>query len=198
MIRIVHKVVLQKLKISADNLNMKKAGILSGIFIAVLASTLFAFVTFGSYAPAFIVSDGNDIILDSSSLQGKVIVGFYEDRDQIEKNRLLKNVLIKYYADNLAVSVKNVFMLSVIDASPANFITKPIWKRTFIKNSQLNKVTVYGDWDGSMKGSYGFEEDESTFMIIDKKGVIRYICSGKVPEKYFEGIKEMISRLCQE
>jgi len=163
-----------------------------------MASGAFALVAAGSRSPGFNVTDGNDNALDSNSLRGKVIVGFYEDRDRIEKNTPLKNMLKDYYNDNLAVSAKNVFMLSVIDATPANFITRPIWKRTFIKNTELNKVSVYGDWDGSMKTAFGIPDDESTFMIIDKKGVIRYICSGKVPEKYFAGIKELIGRLCLE
>ncbi len=163
-----------------------------------LSSFIWALVETGQYAPVFTVSDGNDVVLNSDTLKGKVIVGFYEKRDTIEKNKQLKTVLQKYYYDNLDISSKNVFMLSVIDATPANFITRPIWKKSFIRNSEQNKVTVYGDWDGAMKEAYGMPDNESVFILIDKKGVIRYICPGKVPERYFNGIKELIGRLCLE
>jgi predicted transcriptional regulator len=180
---------------------MKKNIILTvavGILVIFLSSFIWAFMQTGMRAPGFNVSDGNDIQLDSDSLIGKVIAGFYENRDEIEKNKQLKTVLQKYYFDNLEVSSKNVFMLSVIDASPANFITRPIWKKKFIKNTEQNRVNVYGDWDGSMKQVYGLPDDESIFIMIDKKGIIRYIYPGKVPEKYFNGIKDLIGRLCLE
>jgi hypothetical protein len=169
------------------------------IIAGLLVSTfLFASVQAGMHAPRFNVSDGNDVLMDSEALKGKVIVGFYESRDQIEKNKQLKAGLQKYYFDNLDVSSKNVFMLSVIDAMPANFITRPIWKKKFIKYSEQNRLTVYGDWDGSMKQAYGMPDDESVFILIDKKGIIRYIYPGRVPENYFTGLKDLIGRLCLE
>ncbi len=179
---------------------MKKGIILSVVVLSFLlvSSLVWALVQTGSPAPEFNVSDGNDVVLNSDTIKGKVIVGFYEQKDQIEKNRQLKTVLQKYYYDNIAISSKNVFMLSVIDATSANFITRPIWKKGFIRNSEQNNVTVYGDWDGDMKEAYGMPDNESVFILIDKKGIIRYIYSGKVPEKYFTGIKDLIGRLCLE
>ena len=172
--------------------------VVTGILLIFISSFCWAFLQAGIRAPRFIVSDGNNVTLDSDSLKGKVIVGFYEGRDQIEKNKQLKAVLVKYHFDNLEGSSKNGFMLSVIDASPANFITRPIWKKNFIKNTELNRVNVYGDWDGAMKRSYGMPDDESIFIMIDKKGIILYIYPGRVPEKYFDGIKDLIGRLCME
>jgi predicted transcriptional regulator len=169
--------------------------IISGLIVS---SFVWAFVQTGTRAPRFNVSDGKNVMMDSESLKGKVIAGFYEGRDQIEKNKQLKAVLQKYYFDNLEVSSKNVFMLSVIDATPANFITRPIWRKGFIRNSEQNRLTVYGDWDGSMKHAYGLPDDESVFILIDKKGIIRFIYPGKVPENYFTGIKDLIGRLCLE
>ena len=163
-----------------------------------LSQALWALAAIGTKAPEFSVSDGNDVQLNSAALKGKVIVGFYEDRDQKEKNKPLKIVLEKFYNDNLSISSNNVFMMSVIDATPANFITRSVWKKNFMKYSQLNRVTVYGDWDGSMKQAYDIPDGESTFIVIDKKGVIRYICAGSFPEKYFDGIKGLIGRLCLE
>jgi predicted transcriptional regulator len=171
------------------------AAVISGLLVS---SIIWAFIQAGMLAPRFNVSDGNDIHLDSDSLKGKVIAGFYENRDQLEKNKPLKDVLQKYYFDNLEVSSNNVFMLSVIDASPSNFITRPVWKKKFIKNTELNRVNVYGDWDGAMKRAYGLPDDESVFILIDKKGIIRYIFPGKIPEKYFTGIRDLIGRLCLE
>lgn len=177
----------------------RKILLLTAMIVPCLAASLLcAYVQTGSPAPGFRVSDGDDETLDSASLGGKVVVGFYESRDRIEENAQLKTVLRKYYSDNIDISAKNVFMLSVIDCSPANFMTRPIWKRGLVKNSEQNGLTVYGDWDGSMKQVYGMPDDESIFLLIDKKGVIRYIYPGKVPEKYFNGIKDLTGRLCLE
>jgi predicted transcriptional regulator len=49
-----------------------------------------------------------------------------------------------------------------------------------------------------MKQAYGLPDDESILIMIDKKGIIRYIYPGKVPEKYFTGIKDLIGKLCLE
>jgi peroxiredoxin len=181
------------------NLFMKKIKLsaLAAVMISLLFSSfIWASAEPGKYAPGFTVSDGNDAMLDSDTLKGKVIVGFYEGRDTIEKNKQLKIFLQKYYYENIAISSKNVFMLSVIDATPANFITRPLWKKGFIRNSEQNRVTVYGDWDGSMKEAYGMPGNESVFILIDKNGIIRYIYPGKVPEKYFNAIKDLIGGLC--
>lgn len=185
---------------AADKLimNRKAFFIIAAITSCLTASALWSYVQTGSPAPEFRVSDGNGVSLDSSSLRGKVIVGFYESRDKIEENAQLKAVLKKYYSDNIDISAKNVFMLSVIDCSPANFMTRPIWRKGLVRNSEQNGLTVYGDWDGSMKQAYGMPDDESVFLLIDKKGVIKYIYPGRVPEKYFGGIKDLTGKLCME
>jgi len=47
-----------------------------------------------------------------------------------------------------------------------------------------------------MKEAYGMPGNESVFILIDKNGIIRYIYPGKVPEKYFNAIKDLIGGLC--
>jgi hypothetical protein len=64
-----------------------------GILVIFLSSIIWAFAQTGIRAPRFNVSDGNEIQLDSESLNGKVVAGFYENRDETQKNKQLKTVL---------------------------------------------------------------------------------------------------------
>ena len=49
-----------------------------------------------------------------------------------------------------------------------------------------------------MKGAFDFPGEESTFIIIDKKGIVRYIWSGKVPASEFAKIKEILKKFSIE
>lgn len=175
---------------------MKKI-ILIGCFI-LITTYFFAMLPVGSAAPAFSVADGNEIQLHSHQLKGKVVVGFYETRETSDKNNALKNMLNVFYKQAERENPALVFKLAVIDATSANAFTRWIWRKKMRGKSEEIKITVYGDWDGKMKRSFGFPEDESTFLIIDKKGIIRYVYSGLVPQSEYTKIKEIITQCFQQ
>jgi hypothetical protein len=85
----------------ADNAFMNRRVLLSAAVIIsglLVSSLVWALVQTGTPAPRFNVSDGNDMMLNYDMLRGKVIVGFYEDRDQIEKTnssrQFSKNIIL--------------------------------------------------------------------------------------------------------
>lgn len=148
-----------------------------------------------SNMPHFKVMDANKRQLNSVALKGKVIVLFYEARGETEVNRPLKNMLNGYYKSNICITGKSVVRLAVVDASPANAFTRWIWRRKMRSASAREGITVYGDWDGSMRKSFNIREGTAVFMIIGKCGIIRYRRQGQVSSSDFGKIKEILIKI---
>jgi len=158
----------------------------------------FALIQVNTKAPDFRIMDGNDRWLTLDDLKGKVVIGFYEHRSAIEKNQRLKDELHEYKKQWSQYSEGNSFSLAVVDANEANLFSKWVWEKKFREKSRELGITVYGDWDGSMKKAYGIPAEESVFMIIDKKGILRYCYAGRVPGVKFGHIREMIRTLVRQ
>lgn len=158
----------------------------------------FALIQVNTKAPDFRIMDGNDRWLTLDDLKGKVIIGFYEHRSSVEKNQRLKDELNEYKKQWSQYSEGNSFSLAVVDASEASLFSKWVWKKKFREKSRELGITVYGDWDGSMKKAYGIPAEESVFMIIDKKGILRYRYADRVPGKNFGNIRKMIRTLVRQ
>ena len=149
----------------------------------------------GSSMPSFSVESGDGSILTSDRAHGRVVVMFYESRDAVEVNRGLKNTLNRFARESGSALMSKVLILPVVDCSPANFISRPIWKGKLETNSKKEGRTIYGDWDGTMISSFGLAADQSNFLIIDPGGVIRYARSGQVPASEFEAIKKLLTEI---
>jgi peroxiredoxin len=172
---------------------MKK--ITLSILLALLTISAFPLINAGIKMPDFKVMDGNEKWLNSNELKGKVITIFYEDKDKVKENRELKKYLNKYYDENISITEKNVVRLAVIDASPSNALTRWIWRRKMRNASVEEKLTVYGDWDASMRKSFEIPEEAIAFLIVDKKGIIRYTKIGKIQNTEFDKIKQLLTEV---
>ncbi|MBI4642705.1 MAG: redoxin domain-containing protein [Deltaproteobacteria bacterium] len=154
--------------------------------------------TLGKRAPDFQVESGDNQTLSLDMIRGKVIVLFYESRNVIKKNIKLKNELKRLYLAQPANIQKDIFRLVVIDCSEAYWPTTPIWKSKLKEHSRKEGFTIYGDWNKRMFADYHMKREESNFLIIDKRGVIRYSAAYKVENSQFEKIKGVLSSLVQE
>jgi len=56
-------------------------------------------------------------------------------------------------------------------------------------------ITLYGDWDGRMARDYQMKENESNFLIIDRKGIIRYVSFGRITDEQFQEIEKLLDIL---
>jgi peroxiredoxin len=182
---------------------MRKIGKIS-LLIAVLvwlgALSLKAwasFLTKGKPAPNFVVKSGDDQRLSLNMIRGKVIVLFYEFRHSLGQNHELKDVLKRFYRAQPANIQKDVFRLVVMDCSKSVWPTTLLWKNGLREHSVEEGFTIYGDWTGKMLKSYHMKPEESNFLIIDKRGIIRYTATGKVNPSQFEKIKELLLTLVQ-
>lgn len=172
--------------------------------MAIFLSIFFTAVSFGegskigTVAPSFKVKSGNGKELTLDMVKGKVIVIFYETKDVVEKNRKLKNELNKFYDEWSDTVKENIVWLPVINCSSAFWPFTGIWKSKLMENSKKERITIYGDWDGKMFSDYKMKDEESNVVIIDKKGIIRYIADGKVEDKEINKIKELLKELGNE
>ena len=56
-------------------------------------------------------------------------------------------------------------------------------------------ITLYGDWDGRVAKDYQMKDDESNFLIIDRKGIIRCVSFGRITDEQFQDIEKLLDIL---
>jgi hypothetical protein len=157
-----------------------------------------AYLTSGKPAPNFLVKSGDSRKLSLDMVRGRVVVLFYESRHVIKKNIELKNELKRLYQAQPKEIKRDIFRLVVIDCSEAIWATLPIWKRQLQANSRKEGFTIYGDWDRTMFKDYQMKAEDSNFLIIDKKGFIRYAAVGRIDPGQFDRIREILQTLAQQ
>ena len=144
-------------------------------------------------APSFSLVSGDNKKLTLDMLRGKVVVLFYATRDTIEVNDALQHYLDTLYAAQPQNIQNQIYRLLVLNAMEATAVTT--WKEKLNETSAKLKVTIYGDWTGGMFAAYRMRDNDSNFVIIDKKGVVRFAASGKIADSRFEAIKKLLLEL---
>ena len=144
-------------------------------------------------APSFSLVSGDNKKVSLDMLRGKVVVLFYATRDTVEVNDALQRYLDALYAAQPQNIQNQIYRLLVVNAMEATAVTT--WKEKLSETSAKLKVTVYGDWTGGMFAAYRMRDNDSNFVIIDKKGVVRFAASGKIPNSRFEAIKKLLLEL---
>lgn len=144
-------------------------------------------------APSFSLVSGDNKKLTLDMLKGKVVALFYATRDTVEVNNELQNYLDTLYAAQPQNIQSQIFRLLVVNAMEATSLT--VWKEKLRETSAKLKVTIYGDWSGGMFAAYRMRDNDSNFVIIDKKGVVRFAASGKIADSRFEAIKKLLLEL---
>ena len=86
-----------------------------------------------------------------------------------------------------------IFRLLVLNTMEATSLTA--WKEKLSETSTKLGITIYGDWSGGMFAAYRMRDNDSNFVIIDKKGIVRYAASGRIAASRFEAIKKLLLEL---
>jgi peroxiredoxin len=147
----------------------------------------------GEPAPSFSLESGNNQKLTLDMLRGKVVVLFYATRDTVEVNDALQHYLDRLYAAQPEKIQKQIFRLLVVNAMEATALTT--WKEKLRETSQKLKITIYGDWTGDMFAAYRMRDNDSNFIIIDKRGIVRFAASGRIDSSRFGAIKKLLLKL---
>jgi len=169
----------------------------AGIF---LFSTAYALLDSGSSAPEFEVSSGEGTGINMGTLKGKVVTIFYETKDKevVEKNRHIKKELNLFYRQQSDSIQRQISRVAIIDCRKAFWPFKKIWKKNLVENSLKEGLTIYGDWDGIFAKNYQTADGETNFIVIDKKGVIRFSKTGMIEKNETGKIKMLLEILLKE
>ena len=144
-------------------------------------------------APSFSLVSGDNKKLSLDMLKGKVVVLFYATRDTVQVNDDLQHYLDTLY-DAQPQNIQNqIFRLLVVNAMEATSLTA--WKEKIRETSAKLKITIYGDWTGGMFAAYRMRDNDSNFVIIDKRGIVRFAASGRINNSRFEAIKKLLLEL---
>jgi peroxiredoxin len=144
-------------------------------------------------APSFSLVSGDNKKLSLDMLRGKVVVLFYATRDTVQVNDALQHYLDALY-DTQPQNIQNqIFRLLVVNAMEATSLTA--WKEKLMETSEKLKITIYGDWTGGMYAAYRMRDNDSNFVIIDKRGIVRFAASGRIASSRFEAIKKLLLQL---
>ena len=122
---------------------------------------------------AFEVESGDGQKLSHRDLTGGVAVIMYERKEDVEKNRPLKDALNRL-AKRQAGRAARWKAVPIVDTSSDNFITRPIWRRQLRKNSAKEGLTIYGDWDGTAAKALQVDRRDVNVLVTDSKGTVRY------------------------
>ena len=144
-------------------------------------------------APSFSLVSGDNKKLTLDMLRGKIIVLFYATRETVHVNDDLQHYLDALY-DTQPQNIQNqIFRLLVVNTMEATSLTA--WKEKLIETSTKLKITIYGDWTGGMYAAYRMRDNDSNFVIIDKRGIVRFGTSGRIDNSRFEAIKKLLLKL---
>jgi predicted transcriptional regulator len=144
-------------------------------------------------APSFSLVSGDNKKLTLDVLRGKIIVLFYATRDKVKVNEDLQHYLDTLY-DAQPTNIQNqIFRLLVVNTMEATSLSA--WKEKLVETSAQLKITIYGDWTGGMFAAYRMRDNDSNFVIIDKRGIVRFAASGRIANSRFEAIKKLLLEL---
>ena len=146
----------------------------------------------GSRLPSFSVLSGDGKTCNLSTTKGKLTIIFYETRYSVKQNEPLKDLLKAFFREQPDEVRERVVRLPVIDCTASFYGVRGFWQRSLIEHSKIEGLTIYGDWDGSMKRDLGLKDGDTNFLVVDKSGIVRYHFTGKISEDSYGWIKAML------
>ena len=144
-------------------------------------------------APSFSLISGDNKKVSLDMLRGKVVALFYATRETVKVNDELQHYLDALYKAQPQNIQNQIFRLLVLNTMEATSLTA--WKEKLSETSTKLGITIYGDWSGGMFAAYRMRDNDSNFVIIDKKGIVRFAASGKIANSRFEAIKKLLLEL---
>lgn len=174
---------------------MKRIPVAIALLLGWSAIAAFALPKEGQKAPAFTVTSGDDRALSLEQLRGRVVILFYEDKDDVEKNRKLKEDLNRFYREQTDTVRAQVARVPVIDCRNLVWPITVVWRKNLVANSKKEGLVIYGDWNGEFAAAYGIVPDETQLIIIDQAGRVRYARAGLAKEKEIATIENLLSEL---
>ena len=133
-------------------------------------------------APDFLLKDQHGRTFNLRELEGQLVVIIARNKKGESQNHLWNIKIREKYGDRITI-------LGVADLRSVPFFMKDKIKENFKKY----KNSILLDWDGKVADAYGFNENISNIILIDKKGYIRFIYSGNITEKAVDSLFRAIN-----
>ncbi len=137
-----------------------------------------------SKAPDFSLPDQRDRLVSLRGFEGKVVVLVASDKEGMKQNPAWRKAIADRYGDR-------VVRQGVADVRKVPFFLKGSYKRNFQKDPE----SIVLDWQGDIFKVYGFAENVSNLVLIDKEGFVRYRHSGSAEPGAVDDLFRTIDRL---
>lgn len=128
----------------------------------------------GSIIPDFQVESGDGSKLTREEVKDHIVFIFYDHKDTFARNNEFKTELHKEYLELSSEEQDALKIVQIIDCSEASFLNKYFYKKSMISSSRKYGFTIWGDWDGSIKRSFRFQDKGSYLLIADTLGKVIY------------------------
>ena len=149
----------------------------------------------GKPAPLFTVESGDGRRLTLDMVKGRVTVIFYETKEASRRNSDAKDRLNHLYDRQDEKTKQSIVRVPVFNCSRVFWPISLVWKESLRKHSKRVGMTLYGDWDGLMGRDYQMKDNESNVVLIDRRGTIRYASYGRITDRQFAEIEELLDNL---
>ena len=120
---------------------------------------------------------------------------FYETKDASRRNSDVKDRLNALYDRQDEETRQSIVRVPVFNCSRVFWPISLVWKESLRKHSKRVGMTLYGDWDGRMGLDYRMKDNESNVVLIDRRGTIRYASYGRITDRQFVEIEELLDKL---
>ena len=149
----------------------------------------------GKPAPSFIVESGDGRRLSLDMVKGRVTVIFYETKEASRRNSDVKDRLNDLYDRQDERTRQSIVRVPVFNCPLVFWPVSLVWKESLKKHSKRVDITLYGDWDGRMGRDFQMKDNESNVVLLDRRGTIRYASYGRITDRQFADIEELLDRL---
>jgi predicted transcriptional regulator len=160
------------------------------LFIALTVLSTFALEAEQSIlnekAPYFLLHDQYNRAFTMRQCRGTVVVLLAGNREGSKQNHEWGARIAERYRNRVVI-------IGIADVRSAPFFMKGRIKNNFKKE----KVRVLLDWKGEVFKKYGLTDNGSNIILIDKSGVVRFLCSPGTEagacEALFKEIDQLLS-----
>ena len=120
---------------------------------------------------------------------------FYETKEASRRNSDAKDRVNDLYDRQDEETRQSIVRVPVFNYSRVFWPISLVWKEGLRKHSKRVGMTLYGDWDGRMGRDYQMKDNESNVLLIDRRGTIRYASYGRIMDRQFAEIEELLGNL---
>ena len=148
----------------------------------------------GDPAPPFAVRSERGGF-SSRDIAGRVAVITCEARGTVEDNRPFKREVLARWRQGDSAGPA---IVPVINCFSFIGLVQSICKNRVAAAAGKENLAIYTDDDGAMFRDFGIDIDASTIVIVDRRGITRYVHAGRLDAAGVRGAVQLIERLLKE